>query len=107
MQQLQLDGTFSDTQMYLIARFIRQKTCSPSIIEPNFELKQKQNHHILDGLFEATTIVPRIPLSPKPLIFCSNTPALLDLLAEKHGRQIRSIHHGVDSGQGFLKIYLT
>jgi len=90
-----------------IARFMRTQTCSSGIIEPYFELKHRQSHHILDGLFEATTIVSRIPLAPTPLIVCSNTSALFDLVAKQHGRAIRAIHHGVDSGQIFLKFDLT
>ncbi len=94
MQQLQLDGKFSDRDMLKIARFVRRETCSANIIEPNFEQRLIEDHKMLDDYFETTTIVPRIPLSPKPLTICSNTAALQDLIAQQHGRQIRAIHHG-------------
>ena len=40
-------------------------------------------------------------------MFCNNTAALFDLIADQHGRQIRAVHHGVDAGKGFVKFDLT
>jgi len=42
-----------------------------------------------------------------PLVICSDTTTLLRRLADYHRRQVRIVHHGCDSGKGFLKFNQT
>ena len=60
-------------------------------------------HEQIAGFFEETTILAQIPLCSRPLIICNAVGDLFDFVAQQHGRSIRSIHHRVDSEQGFLK----
>ncbi len=107
LRNLQIDGGFSQNQMRLMARFFRNESGATDLIEANFEQNLSKYHERLAGFFEETTIVAQIPLSPHPLIICNAVGDLFDFVAQQHGRSIRSIHHGVDSGQGFLKFDAT
>lgn len=107
MQQLQMDGSFSDRQMLLLAKFIRTQTHRRDIIETLFEARLSARRKDIDSLFTATTIVERIPLAPKPMIICNDVLKLIKFIADCHGRDVRSVHHGVDAGKGFLKFNLT
>ncbi len=63
--------------MHLIARFMRDKTECPHIIEPFFENAVVQTHKALDHLFKSTNPLQCIPLLPKPMVICTDTSQLL------------------------------
>ncbi len=103
MRMLQIDGNFSDVQMRKIAVFLRDKTQCNRIIEPRYEQWVVEHHKTLEHLFEISSIVEKIPLSRKPLVICTDTSALNTHVEQQFQLPLRSVHHGVDCGKGFIK----
>ncbi len=100
LQNLQTEGRFSDRAMRLIAAHISATGCA-NIIEPYYEEQLPEQHKLYDDLFVTSFV------DGHPFIYCADVKELLVRLAGLHKRTIRLIHHGVDSGQGFLKFDLT
>ena len=102
---LQLDGNFSDTQMRIIARFIRKKTRS-SIIEPCYEIALTRQHDIFTDIYEYSSYTPPPPPDADddyaadsiPLVICTDTTELLRRISSSHNRTVRLVKHGVDAG---------
>lgn len=108
MHNLQLDGNFSDTQMRLIARFIRHKTATPHIIESKYETALTNQHELFTDLYQLSHYQPpEADASHIPMVFCTDTTALLRRVAALHHRTVRQVHHGVDAGGGFTKFAQT
>ena len=102
MRELQVEKSVSDQEMLAIARFVRLKTGCNRIIEPCFKDSLVEGHKLFDDLFNVSSIT-RIPLTPKPLVICSDTRILFEQIEKHFQRKIRVVHQGVDSGGGFLK----
>ena len=107
MRELQLDANLSDHQMRKIARFLRKETKCSQIIAPQYEQYLIDGHQLDADLFEDVRFVECIPRAPRPLTVCTDVTALIERVAKRDGRDVRSIHHSVDSGQGFLKFTLS
>ena len=105
MQKLQLSRNFSDSDMRLVAAFMRRSTGVNRIIEPNYEPYLVQLHRIFSGLFTVTTYTsPDADNISVPLAYCYDTSSLINRLQSLQGRSARVVHHGVDAGtvQDFL-----
>ncbi len=83
-----------------------QKTCVNSIIQPNYEPQLIDLHLLFTDLYVVQQYQSPEPDSdPIPLVYCKDTSALLQRLAELHRRQVRIIYHSCDAGGGFTKFY--
>ncbi len=96
MMQLQIDAGLSSRQMGKVAAFIRKETKCPSIIEPAYEVAQRAISKEYTDLFEHREAPYMLP--DTPMVICTDVSTLFQRIQAKHGRTIRSIHHGVDSG---------
>ena len=108
MQQLQLDTNSSDRQMRIIANFIRRKTQVNRIIEPNYEPHLIDLHTLFTDIYHTIQYQPPdVDAASVPLVLCMDISALLRRLTDYHRREVRIVHHGCDSGKGFLKFNQT
>ena len=107
MLDLQIDANLSDMQMRKIARFLRKETECSKIIEPWYEENLIEHHKIFEDLYDTKTLTQKIPLRPHPMVYCTDVGALIERVAAFDGREVRSIHHSVDSGKGKLLFSLT
>ena len=104
LQQLQLDTNSSDTTMRILATFMRRATGVNRLIEPNYKHHLVDLHTIFTDIYEVIIYHPPGADSfGVPLVICSHTSTLLHRLADYHHREVRIVHHGCDSGKGFLK----
>lgn len=116
MLSFQQDADMSDRQMRKMAAFIRSNTSS-SIIEPEFEAAMSARHSLFARFFETDSYEAPISerdsdvavdsVPPTPAVVCTATKDFFLDLEQQHGRKIVCVHHGVDSGKGFLKFDLT
>ena len=108
MLQLQLDTNSSDSAMRIIDNFIRSATQVNRIIEPNYEPHLIDLHTVFTDIYHVVQYQPPDADSATvPIVMCSDTSTLLRRLAEYHRREVRVVHHGCDSGKGFLKLHQT
>lgn len=107
LRGLQLDAQLSDTQMRKIAHFMRNETSCVQIIAPQYEKTLIEHHQLHADLFKHDFFVSRIPFAPHPIVVCTDCEELIRRVAERDGRDVRAIHHSVDSGKDFLKFTLS
>ncbi len=105
--QLQQDANLSDHQLRAVLRFHRKETGRPDLYEPYFEKFLTSTHKVFSDHFTSTEYLPHPPLTPTPMVLCTQTEQLLRKLETLHHRKIRAVHHGVDSGKDFLKFDFT
>jgi len=107
--EFQQDANLSDRQMIKMVSFIRQQTDCVNIIEPYFEIQLTRRHQLFADHFISSSYssVTALVSSTFPLVICDQVDAFFEQLQDIHKRKIVSIHHGVDSGKGFLKFDLT
>ena len=105
--QLQQDAGLSDRQLRKVMTFHRKNLSDRRLYEPNFDKFLADSHRLFSEHFVHTGYWAGIPLLPVPMVICNRPTQFLQELEKIHRRKIRSIHHGVDSGKGFLKFDLT
>ena len=96
---LQLTADLSDNQMLKIAHMMRESLGVNRIISPNYEPHLIQLKRLLEDLYETQIYQCPVTNTSVPLVICTNTKVLISRLQSLHQRDIRMIHHGVDSGK--------
>ena len=98
MLSLQLGGGFSDRQMKLIASTFRASTKVTRLIEPNYEPFLQQLHQLFTDLYAVTDYQPPGDAPSIPVVYCTDTAALLQRLQVLHQRDVKIVNHGADAG---------